>query len=211
MLSKMNKERLIRWLHKGVSADTAIVKHTLKDVVCFREPELYVVGHIPFLRETGCLLSQTFTPWSSFYCTTLHSLLRFVYRGRVQSTFRQRAFLPRLTVHLCLTFIKLSLLHTSKMAYILLHLFGFDSSNLFRVEGNKTVKILCAGVAFLKPQIIFLLFLSRYSRVSRKHQELQSSSSCRSQCESHIKVSTVHSCLIALTPQWRISFILLAL
>lgn len=70
----------------------------------------------------------------------------------------------------------------------------------------------CVAVVFLKPQMIFLCaFLSRYSRVSRKHQELQNSRNCRSQCESHIKVSTAHSCIITFQPQLRISFIIQAL
>lgn len=103
------------------------------------------------------------------------------------------------------------------MACIILHLFGFDRSNLFCVKGNKTVEILRADVVSIvcsycickTLNALFLPFLSRYSRVSRKHQELQNPSNCRSQCESHIKVSTAHSCVIAFQPQLTTFFLVL--
>lgn len=39
---------------------------------------------------------------------------------------------------------------------------------------------------------VHLLFHFRYPGVSREHQKLQSSSYCRSQCESDIQVSSLH-------------------
>lgn len=56
------------------------------------------------------------------------------------------------------------------MAFIILHLFAFDRSNLFSVGGNRKVETLHAHVVTVVCPCICktlnLLFLARYSRVS---------------------------------------------
>lgn len=89
------------------------------------------------------------------------------------------------------------------MVCIIPYPFGFHGSPLFFVSGNKMVEIQHADVELMvycctfKTSNDLLLFLSRYPGVSREHKKLQSPSYCRSQCESHIKVSAAHPCIIA--------------